>query len=618
VSAPVFLDLLLRRAAQGCAATCCALALGFSDGGHAAGAADAAEARHGIAMHGEPALPEGFTRLPYVDPDAPKGGRLVQGVLGTFDSLNPFIVKGIAPASIRGYVVESLMARGYDEPFTLYGLIARAVETDAQRSYVTFHLDPTARFSDGKPVTVEDVIFSWQLLRDKGRPNHRTYYAKVAKAEAVGERAVRFDLSSSEDRELPLILGLMPVLARHAVNPDTFEDTSFQPPLGTGPYVVGEVDPGKSVTLKRNPDYWGRDLAVNRGFWNFDEIRFDYYRETNSHLEAFKRGLYDLRNEHDPGRWQTAYDFPAVRDGRVLKEALPTGVPKVSTYFVFNTRRAIFSDIRVREALLLLFDFEWINHSYFFDLYRRTAGYFDGSELSSHGRPADAQERALLAPFPGAVRADVLEGTWSPPVSDGSGRDRATLKRALALFSAAGYELRGTELVERKSGRPFTFEILVTARDEERLALLFTQSLKRAGIAARVRMVDAVQYEGRRLGYDFDMIENRWDQSLSPGNEQAFYWGSAAADQPGTRNYMGVKSPAVDAMIAALLKAERRDDFVAAVRALDRTLISGFYVIPLFHLPAQWIARWTTVERPAATSLYGYLPETWWRNAKRR
>jgi peptide/nickel transport system substrate-binding protein len=622
VSAPVFLDLLLRHGAPSCAAACCALALvlglGLGEGGNASGEADAAEARHGIAMHGEPALPEGFTRLPYVDPDAPKGGRLVQGVLGTFDSLNPFIVKGIAPASIRGYVVESLMARGYDEPFTLYGLIARAVETDAQRSYVTFHLDPAARFSDGKPVTVEDVIFSWQLLRDKGRPNHRTYYAKVAKAESVGERAVRFDLSSSEDRELPLILGLMPVLAKHAVNPDTFEDTSFQPPLGTGPYVVGDVDPGKSMTLKRNHAYWGRDLAVNRGFWNFDEIRFDYYRETNSHLEAFKRGLYDLRNEHDPGRWQTAYDFPAVRDGRVLKEALPTGVPKVSTYFVLNTRRAIFSDIRVREALLLLFDFEWINHSYFFDLYRRTAGYFDGSELSSHGRPADAQERALLAPFPGAVRADVLDGTWSPPVSDGSGRDRATLKRALALFSSAGYELRGTELVERKSGRPFTFEILVTARDEERLALLFTQSLKRAGIAARVRMVDAVQYEGRRLSYDFDMIENRWDQSLSPGNEQAFYWGSAAAEQPGTRNYMGVKSPAVDAMIAALLKAERRDDFVAAVRALDRTLISGFYVIPLFHLPAQWIARWTTVERPAATSLYGYLPEAWWRNAKGR
>ena len=580
------------------------------------GEAHTAEARHAIAMHGAPALPEGFTRLPYADPAAPKGGRLVQGVLGTFDSLNPLIVKGIAPPSIRGYVIESLMARGYDEPFTLYGLIARAIETDAQRSYVIFHLDPAAKFSDGKPVTAEDVIFSWQLLRDKGRPNHRTYYAKVAKAEALGEQAVRFDLSGSDDRELALILGLMPVLAKHAVKPETFEETSFQAPLGTGPYVVGEVDPGKSITLKRNPDYWGRDLAINRGLWNFDEVRFDYYREANSHLEAFKRGLYDLRNEHDPGRWQTAYDFPAVRDGRVLKEALPTGVPKNSSYFVFNTRRAVFFDIRVREAISLLFDFEWINHGYFFDLYKRSASYFDGSELSSHGRPADQREKALLAPFAEAVRADVLDGTWSPPVSDGSGRDRVTLKRALDLFAAAGYELRGTELVERKNGRPLTFEILVTARDEERLALLFSQSLKRAGIAARVRVVDAVQYEGRRLTYDFDMIQNRWDQSLSPGNEQAFYWGSAAADQPGTRNYMGVKSPAVDAMIAALLKVEDRGDFVAAVRALDRVLISGFYVIPLFYLPDQWVARWTTVARPATTSLYGYLPETWWREPK--
>ena len=576
----------------------------------------AGEASHAIAMHGAPAWPEGFGRLPYANPDAPKGGRLVQGVVGTFDSLNPFIVKGIAPPSIRSYVVESLMARGYDEPFTLYGLIARRVETDAQRSYVTFYLDPAAKFSDGTPVSAEDVIFSWQLLRAKGRPNHRIYYAKVAKAEAIGEQAVRFDLSGSNDRELPLILGLMPVLAKHAVKPDTFEETSFQAPLGTGPYVVGAVDPGKSVVLKRNPNYWGRDLPINRGLWNFDEVRFDYYREANSHLEAFKRGLYDLRNEHDPGRWQTGYDFAAVRDGRVLKEALPTGVPKASSYYVFNTRRPIFSDIRVREAISLLFDFEWINHAYFFDLYRRSASFFDDSELSSHGRAADQREKALLAPFPDAVRADVLDGTWSPPVTDGSGRDRATLKRALNLFAAAGYELRGTELVERKTGRQLVFEILVTARDEERLALLFSQSLKRAGIAARVRMVDAVQYEGRRLTYDFDMIENRWDQSLSPGNEQAFYWGSAAADQPGTRNYMGVKSAAVDAMIAALLKAEDRRDFVDAVRALDRALISGFYVIPLFYPPAQWIARWTTVGRPAATSLYGYLPETWWREPK--
>jgi peptide/nickel transport system substrate-binding protein len=577
----------------------------------------AEEARHALAMHGEPALPEGFTRLPYANPAAPKGGRFVQGVLGTFDNLNPFIVKGIALPSIRGYVVESLMARGFDEPFTLYGLLASSVETDPQRSYVTFRLNPAARFSDGRPVTAEDVIFSWKLMRDKGRPNYRTYYAKVTKAEIVGEQGVRFDLSGSDDRELPLILGLMPIFAKHALVPESFEETSFQAPLGSGPYSVGEVDPGKSVTLKRNPDYWGRDLAINRGFWNFDEVRFDYYREANSNLEAFKRGLYDFRTELDPARWQTAYKFPAVRDGLVIKEALPTGLPKASNYLVFNTRRPAFRDERVREAISFLFDFEWINHSYFFDLYRRTVGYFDDSELSSHGRPADAREKALLAPFGDAVRSDVMQGTWSPPVSDGSGRDRATLKRALDLFAAAGYELRGTKLVERTSGQPLAFEIMVTARDEERLALLFSQSLKRAGIAARVRLVDAVQFEGRRLNYDFDMIDNRWDQSLSPGNEQAFYWGSAAADQPGTRNYMGVKSAAVDGMIAALLKAQTREDFVAAVRALDRVLISGFYTIPLFHLPEQWIARWARIVRPATTSLFGYLPETWWSEPQR-
>jgi peptide/nickel transport system substrate-binding protein len=572
--------------------------------------------RHGLAMHGEPALPENFDHLPYAEPAAPKRGQFVQGILGTFDSLNPLIVKGIAPSFIRGYVVESLLARNYDEPFTLYGLVAEAVETDAERSYMTFRVNSSARFSDGKPITAEDVLFSWRLMRDKGRPNLRSYYLKVDKAEIVGPRDVRFDLAGTNDRELPLILGLMPVLAEHATAPEKFDETSFHAPLGSGPYQVSAVDPARSFTLKRDPNYWGRDLPINRGVWNFDQIRFEYYREANAHMEAFKRGLYDLRNELDPTRWHTGYDFPAVRDGLVIKEALPTRAPKASFYFVFNTRRAMFSDVRVREALASLFDFEWINHSYFFDLYRRTAGYFDGSELSAHGRPADAREKGLLAPFPDAVRADVLDGTWSPPASDGSGRDRRMLKRALELMDAAGYQLRGTRLVDRKSGAQFSFEILVKERDDERLALLFSQSLQRAGIQARVRVVDPVQYEGRRLNYDFDMLKNVYDQSLSPGNEQAYYWGSAAADEPGTRNYMGIKSAAVDAMIAALLQARAREDFVAAVRALDRLLISGFYTIPLFHLPDQWIARWSRIARPKDISLYGYLPETWWSEAK--
>ena len=608
-----------RRCARRLAAWAVAALIGGAMSAHALGAPS-----HAIAMHGDPVMPEGFVHFRYVNPDAPKGGRLVQGVLGSFDSLNPFIVKGLAPQGARaplvlganiisGYVVESLMARGYDEPFTLYGLLAQTVETDAARSFVTFTLNPAARFSDGRPVTAEDVVFSWQLLRDHGRPNFRTYYAKVTKAEVVAERTVRFDLSAADDRELPLILGLMPVLAKHAVDPDTFEATSMTPPVGSGPYVVSHVDPGKSITLTHNPDYWGRDLAVNRGFWNFEDIRFDYYRDANSYQEAFKKGLFDLRKEDDPGRWQTGYDFPALRDGRVVKESFTSGLPKPTFAFVFNTRRAIFSDIRVREAIALLFDFQWVNHSIFFDLYRRSASYFEGSELSARGRPADQRERALLAPFPGAVRSDVLDGTWAPPVSDGSGRDRALLRRALPLLTAAGFELRGAELVERNTGKPFGFELLAANRDEERIALLFAAQLKRAGIAVQVRFADAVQYEARRIAFDYDMIESRWDQSLSPGNEQAYYWSSAAADSSGSRNYMGVKSPAIDAMIAALLKAETRADVVAAVRALDRVLISGCYVVPLFYAPDQWVARWTYIEHPAVTSLHGFLPETWWR-----
>jgi peptide/nickel transport system substrate-binding protein len=574
--------------------------------------AHAQPASYALAMHGEPEWGPNFSHPTYANPAAPKGGQLVHGVVGTFDCLNPFIVKGLPAAHMRGYIVESLLARGYDEPFTLYGLLADGVVTDAARSFVTFSINPETRFSNGTPVTPDDVIFSWELLRDKGRPNFRTYYAKVNKAEATGKRTVRFDLAGADDRELPLIIGLMPVLAKHAINPATFEDTSFDPLLGSGPYTVTGVKPGESVTFKRDKNYWGRELPINRGLWNFDTIRYDYYRDGNTHFEAFKKGLYDLRVETDPGRWQMAYDFPALREGRVTKEDMPYGLPKGMQGLVFNTRRAIFSDVRVREAILQLFDFEWLNHNYFFNLYRRVASYFDSCDLSSHGIPASAEEREMLKPFPDAVRADIMDGTWSPPVTDGSGRDRAGLGRAFALFKAAGYELKGTHLAHVATGKPLTFEILTTTRDQERLALAFVRNLKQAGIEARVRTVDATQFERRRIAFDFDMMEYRWEQSLSPGNEQLFYWGSAAADQQGSRNYMGVKSKAVDAMIAAMLAATARADFVAATRALDRVLLSGFYVVPLYFPPVQWVARWTRIEHPSRTSLFGYLPETWW------
>ncbi len=351
------------------------LTLAFAAGARPA----AAEPQHAIAMHGAPAMPHGFSAMPYVNPDAPKGGRLVQGALGTFDSLNPMIVKGLAIPQIRGYVIEGLMARGYDEPFTLYGLIAETIETDDKRSFITFNINPQARFSDGKPVKPEDVVFSWELLRDRGRPNYRTYYSKVARVDITGPHSVRFDLSGSEDRELPLILGLMPVLPKHAIDPEGFEDTSFTPPVGSGPYIVKNVDPGRSITFARNPDYWGAKLPINRGLWNVDELKIDFYRDDNSYFEAFKKGLYDVRAETDPTRWQTGYDTPAFRAGRFVKDVFQNGQPKGMNALVFNTRRPVFADIRVREAIAMLFDFEWINKNFFFNLQKRTVCYFLGS-----------------------------------------------------------------------------------------------------------------------------------------------------------------------------------------------------------------------------------------------
>jgi peptide/nickel transport system substrate-binding protein len=409
-----------------------------------------------------------------------------------------------------------------------------------------------------------------------------------------------------------LILGLMPILPEHATNIATFEETTMTAPIGSGPYRVTAVAPGASVSLTRNPEYWGCDLPINRGLWNFDEVRFDFYREANGQFEAFRRGLYDFRVEPEPLRWHDGYDFAAVRNGEIVRDTVTSGMPQPSQFLVFNARHAVFADIRVRRALTLLFDFEWINRNYFFGLYRRSGGYFAGSELSAYGRPADATELALLQPYAAQIPPDILDGSYRLPVTDGSGRDRAILRSALGVLSEAGYALDGTVLRQTSTGAPLAFEILVSTRDQERIALAFAASLKRAGIAATVRVVDPVQFDQRRLAYEFDMIPNRWDQSLSPGNEQAFYWGSEAADQPGTRNYMGAKDPAIDAMIAALLRARDRSDFISSVRALDRVLMAGFYAIPVLNSAEEWIARWNRIERPRTTALTGSLPESWW------
>ena len=571
-----------------------------------------AEPAHGIAMHGAPLHKPGFTSFSYVNPNAPKGGIVTFATLGSFDSLNPLIIKGVAAAGLRNFVFESLMARAYDEPFSLYGLLAESIETPPDRSWVAFTLRAEARFSDGKPVTVEDVLFSHGLLRDKGRPNHRTYYSKISKAEKTGPRTVKFTFDAGGDREMPLIMGLMPILPRHHFTAGTFEQTTLSPPVGSGPYRVARVEPGKRIVYVRNPEYWGKDLPVNRGRFNFDEVRYEYYRDDDPMFQAFQKGLFQLWPESDSGRWSRGYDFPAHNDGRIVKEALPIHVPSGMSALVFNTRKSHFSDIRVRKALTLMLDFEWLNKNYYYGLYARTQSFFDRSDLSSHGKPADARERELLGPHPDAVEPSIMDGTYKLPASDGTGRNRTNRRKALALLKQAGYALKDGKLVNQVTGKPFTFEILSASGGQKRLLLKYIDTLKRLGIAARLRQVDSAQYQRRRQTFDFDMIQAFWYASLSPGNEQLFRWSTKSADAEGSFNYAGVKNPAVDDMITALLAAKGRENFVSAVRALDRVLLSGHYVIPLFHLQRQWIARWKTLAHPEATSLYGYRVDTWW------
>ncbi len=573
--------------------------------------------QYAIAMHGAPALAPNYTHFPYANSAAPKGGRLTIGLLGTFDSLNPFNIKsGSAAQGLNTNVFQTLMARSLDEPFTLYGLIAKSIETNEARSYALFRLDPRAKFSDGTPITSADVAFTFNLLKEKGRPQQRAAYTLVSRVEVPDAETIRFDFPAVDDRELPLILALMPVLSRRTTDVANFEQASFAIPVGSGPYRIAEVDPGEKLILRRNPDYWAKDLPSQRGFFNFDAIEIDYYRDANSLFEAFQAGLIDFRIETDPLRWTTSYNFPALREHRVVCESLPVGGPKGMDGFVFNLRRGIFDDVRVRESLGMMFDFEWVNANLFAGQYRRTKSFFDDSEFASTGRPASAAERVLLAPFPGAVREDILEGRWRPPKTDGTGDDRVWPRRALDLLASAGYRLVDGRL--RKDGKPFNFEIMVEDRAEERLALNYAYSLARIGVEARVRRVDEVQYQRRRQNFDFDMMIGSWTASASPGSEQRTRWGSAAVDEPASYNLAGVKSPAVDAMIDALLAAKSRQDFVTAVRALDRVLLSGFYIVPLFHARQQWIAASTALERPAELPAYGSPTidptlDAWWR-----
>jgi peptide/nickel transport system substrate-binding protein len=582
------------------------------------GGAALAEPKHAIAMHGEPALPPDFDHFPAANPDAPKGGSIAFAGQGTFDSLNPFIVKGAVPDGLWARsafwgdnVWESLLVRNWDEPFTLYGHLAEFVEVPDDRSWVEFTMNPDARFSDGEPVTAEDVVFSFNLLKEKGRP--AGWHDRIDHVETKPGGKVRFVFGDGADRELPLIVGLMHVFPKHATDPEAFGETTLDPVIGSGPYVIAGVDAGKTVTLKKNPDYWGKDLPSRRGYNNFDEIRIEYFRDANTLFEAFKKGLFDVTLETDTTRWSQGYNFPAVKDGRVMVESVETGTPAGMNGFVFNQRNPIFQDARVREALTYFFDFEWINRSLYESKYKRTGSYFQGSVLSALGRPASARERELLAPFPDAVREDIMEGTYAPPVSDGSGHDRNNLRKGIDLLTEAGYERRGNVLVNKETGKPLTFEILVRDTAEERLALSYQQALRIVGIDMSVRQVDSAQYWERILNTrEFDVIHWVYSASLSPGNEQIGRWSKLDDETFGRLNFAGVSSPAIDAMIDALLAARSEEEFIDAVRAYDRVLMSGFYVVPLFHSPDQWVAHWARVEHPENASLYGVIPMTWW------
>ena len=571
----------------------------------------AEEREHGIAMHGAPKYAADFAHLDYVNPHAPKGGALRLALAGSFDSLNPFLIKGSAAAG-RHYVFESLLKRTWDEAFSLYGLIAESLEVPEDRAWVTFHLRAEARFHDGSPITTDDVVFSLETLRDLGRPNHRLYYGQVARIEQADRRTVTFFFDpESGNRELPLLMGLMPILSKAYYAEHSFDQTTLEPPLGSGPYRVESVDPGRAIVYRRAPDYWGRDLAINRGQNNFDTVGYDYFRDAAVLMEAFKAGEYDVRREGSAVRWATAYDFPAVAEGRVKREMLPHQRPAGMHAFVFNTRREVFADPRVREALGYAFDFEWVNKTLLHGAYARTVSIFAGSELAPRQSP-DGAELGLLAANRAAVPDAVFGEAFRPPATDGSGNARANLRRARDLLAAAGWTIEDGTLRRAADGLPMSFEILLVRPDNEKIALAFADNLERLGIEARVRTVDSAQYQERRSNFDFDMIVHRWRVSLSPGNEQAFYWGSAAAEEVGSRNYAGIRDPVVDGLIEAVTAAHDRDRLVGAIRAMDRVLSWGHYVVPLYYLAEDRVAYWDAFGRPEVTPTYGYVIETWW------
>lgn len=574
----------------------------------------ASEPMHGIAMHGELKYPKDFSHFDYVNPQAPQGGTLRLAVVSNgFDSFNPFVIRGVAAAGINTYLYDTLLEASADEPFSEYGLIAESVEVPKDRSHVIFNLRKQARFQDGEPVTAKDVAFSYRILTTEGHPFYRNYYADVSEVTVEGSHRIRFDFGATENRELPLILGQMPILPAHYWKDREFTGDGLQIPVGSGPYRIASYEAGRSLTYQRVKDYWAEDLAVRRGRFNFDEIRYEYYTDDTVALESFKAGNFDFRQETSAKNWATAYTGQAFEDGKITREAIEHHRPTGMQGFVFNTRKAVFKDPLVREALAYAFDFEWANRNLFFGQYTRTDSYFENSELASSGLP-EGRELEILDSFREQLSPDVFREAYSPPTTAGDQTLRDNLRIALGLLREAGYEIRNGKMVHNTSGKPLAFEILLFQKSFERVVLPFKKNLGRLGIDVSVRLVDSNQYIQRVRNFDFDMITQVIPQSDSPGNEQREYWHSTNANVTGSRNYMGVSDPVVDELVELVIEAPDREALVHRVQALDRVLLHGHYVVPHWHLTKDRVAYWNKLQRPETTPKNGIDLDNWWIN----
>lgn len=570
-------------------------------------------------MYGKPVLPQRFTQLPYTNPLAPKGGKIVLGESGGFDALNPYILKGRAPWGIRLHVVESLMGRNWNEPFGLYGVLAEGIEVGPKREWVVFTLRKEARFSNGTPVTVDDVIWSFETLADHGHPRYANAWKKIKTVEQTGPRSIKFTFNTI-DRELPLILGLRPILKKSDWDGREFADSSLDVITGSGPYIIGDFEPNRYISFKRNPDYWGMDLPFNTGRNNLDEIRYEYFSDADVVFQAFKAGEINFYREGNAGKWNTHYDFPRALNGEIKKAVIPHQRPSGIRGFVMNARRSQFADIRVRDALIHAFNYEFINQTVNGQQQPRISSYYSNSILAMGAGPAKGKVRRLLEPFADDLPAEVLTG-YTLPSSNGNERNRRNLRRAKNLLTQAGWTIQDGSLKD-KNGSAFQLEVLLKAgsASNEAIINIYSDALKRLGITVRISIVDSAQYTERTNNYDFDMTYYSRALSLSPGNEQRLYWGAEGVKKPGTRNYMGMNSPAAEAMIEAMLRATEQSDFVAAVKALDRILTTGRYVIPLWDTVGSRIAYDANLHFPENLPMYGdwtgFMPDVWWADPK--